>query len=491
MRGGDRTEQSGGRGTVLPGSQDPGAGPARDEARPELGASRAIPLTVGACFFMEGLDATIIATSLPQIAEALDVTPHETGVALTAYLISLSVGMVASGWLADRFEARRVFILSIAVFTLGSLVCGLSSDLAQLVTGRFLQGLGGAMMTPVGRLILALSFPRDQLVRAMSYMLIPGLLGPMLGPMLGGAITTYFDWRWIFFINIPLGALGIAMAIKFLAPVATGRDTRFDITGFLLVAVALGSIQTSLELIVAEGALGQVPVLGLALGLAACCAYLRHARSADPILDLRLFRYRAFAVAVLGGSFARVVLGSTMFLFPLYFQLGMGLAPIEAGYLMAALALGQIALRVVIDPLLKQLGVKKLLIANSIVVGAVLPALLLFETADAFWALGGFLFFFGMLQAVHLSILGSLNFSAIPVDVMGRATTVAAVVQRVATAVGISLAAILLGQAAGSDQSIRSDFMLPVLALSVIMLLSTSAYFALRSGDGEDLVARR
>jgi EmrB/QacA subfamily drug resistance transporter len=476
---------------MLSASQPEGIVPEPVEGRERLAASRAIPLTVGACFFMEGLDATIIATSLPQIAEALAVTPHETGVALTAYLISLSVGMAASGWLADRFDARRVFIASIAIFMLGSLVCGLSGSLAQLIAGRFLQGIGGAMMTPVGRLILALSFPREQLIRAMSYMLIPGLLGPMLGPVIGGAITTYFDWRWIFFINLPLGALGIGMALRFLAAMPAQRRARFDLGGFLLIAVALGSIQVSLEILAAESAFGGPTLVGLIIGLLACAVYARHARRPDPILDLRLFRYRSFAVAVLGGSLSRLVFGATMFIFPLYFQLGMGVSPIDAGYLMAVLALGQIALRLAIDPLLKHLGVKRLLIANSLALGAILPLLLAFRTHSAFWPMAGFLFVFGMLQAIHLSTLGGLNFSGIPTEVMGRATSIAAVVQRVAMALGISFAAILLGYAGAGIEAAYADFIPPVLALAAIMLLSTSAFFVLRKGDGEDLIGKR
>ncbi|MCW3838290.1 MFS transporter [Sphingomonas canadensis] len=447
-----------------------------------------IPMTVGATFFMEGLDSTIIATSLPQIAHALNVTPNEIGVSLTAYLVSVSMWMAASGWLADRFEARRVFIGAIAVFVLGSVVCGISSDLYTLVAGRFLQGAGGALMTPVGRLILARSFPRDELVRAMSYMIVPGLLGPMLGPVVGGWITTYWDWRWIFFINVPLGLAGIVLALHFLDRSEPTQAAKFDGWGFVIVAVTLVALQTGFEAIAAESRVGMIAWIALGIGAAGIALYARHARRADPILDLRLFRYRAFAVAVLGGSFSRLVLGATMFLFPLYFQLGLGGSAVVAGYLMAVLAFGQIALRLGIDPLLKKLGVKRLLIFNSAVLGLLLASLLLFQPGASFWLLGGFMFLFGLIHSIQLSTLAGLNFSGLPQEALGRATSVAAVVQRLSMALGISATAILLAFSSDAGVPVWADFVAPTLALAGVMALSVVSFLTLRPGDGADLM---
>jgi len=454
-------------------------------------ASRAIPLTVGACFFMEGLDSTIIATSLPQIADALGASANEIGISLTAYLISVSVWMAASGWLADRFEARRVFIAAIIVFVLGSVVCGVGQNLAQLVGGRFLQGMGGALMTPVGRLILARSFPRDELVRAMSYMIIPGLLGPMLGPVVGGWITTYADWRWIFFINVPLGIVGVVLALRYLKRTEVSGTTQFDGRGFLLVAITLVALQAGLEIVAAESAFDTRAALALVLGAVGLALYLLHSRRAAPILDLRLFRYRAFAVAVLGGSFSRMVLGATMFLFPLYFQFALGASVVVTGYLMAVLAFGQIALRLGLDPLLKNLGIKKLLIVNSAVMGALLTVLLAFGSGDSFWLLGGFMFLFGLIHSIQLSTLAGLNFSGLPQEALGRATSIGAVVQRLAMAFGISLTAILLGASSGgAAEPVRADFVLPTLVLAGTMLLSIVSFLALRKGDGDDLMKK-
>ncbi len=468
----------------------------KDDAPPPpsggFSASRAIPLTVGACFFMEGLDSTIIATSLPQIADALGTSANEIGISLTAYLVSVSMWMAASGWLADRFEARRVFVAAIVVFVVGSIVCGLSAGLAQLVVGRFLQGMGGALMTPVGRLILARSFPRDELVRAMSYMIIPGLLGPMLGPVVGGWITAYADWRWIFFINVPLGIVGVMLALSHLRRIAAPGSTRFDGIGFVMVAVTLVALQAGLEILAAESALGTRSIVALGIGALGLAAYARHCRRENPILDLRLFRFRAFAVAVLGGSFSRMVLGACMFLFPLYIQYAMGGTVVVAGYLMGVLAFGQIALRLGLDPLLKSLGIKKLLIANSVAMGGLLAVLLAFGPGDSFWLLGAFMFVFGLIHSIQLSTLAGLNFSGLPEEVLGRATSIGAVVQRLAMAFGISLTAIMLGVAKGeAEVPVRGDFILPTLVLSGVMALSLLSFMALRQGDGDDLMKKK
>lgn len=453
-------------------------------------ASLLIPMTVGACFFMEGLDSTIIATSLPRIADAMGVTVNEIGISLTAYLVSVSMWMAASGWLADRFDAKRVFIAAIAVFVLGSIVCGISTDLTTLVIGRFLQGAGGALMTPVGRLILARSFPRDELVRAMSYMIIPGLMGPMLGPVIGGWITTYYDWRWIFFINVPLGIIGIFLGLRHLQKQTGVTTASFDTTGFFLVAITLVALQAGLEFIAAESVIGTNALIGLGIGIAGMALYSWHSRRADPILDFRLFKYRAFAVAVLGGSFSRLVLGATMFLFPLYFQLALGTTALEAGYLMAVLAAGQIALRLGLDPLLKRLGIKKLLIFNSGVMGLLLTGLLAFNPGDSLWLLGGFMFTFGLIHSIQLSTLAGLNFSGLPTEALGKATSLGAVVQRVAMAFGISLTAILLGVSSQVAQTEKDAFILPTLVLAGVMVLSIFSFFWLKQGDGDDLLKK-
>jgi EmrB/QacA subfamily drug resistance transporter len=453
-------------------------------------ASRTIPLTIGASFFMEGLDSTIIATSLPQIATALNVSATQIGVALTAYLVSVSMWMAASGWLADRFEARRIYVGAVAAFTLGSIACGFSETLSQLILGRFLQGMGGAMLAPVGRLILARSFPREELVGAMSYMIIPGLLGPTLGPVIGGWITTHFDWRWIFFVNVPLGILGIFLALRFLRPAPTTGSKPFDLVGFLLVGFSLVALQFALESVASHGGVRPAATIALVLGATGVLAYLRHARRPGAILDLQLFRVRTFIVATLGGSFSRMVLGATLFLFPLYCQYALGASSAIAGYLMGVLAFGQIALRLGLEPLLKRLGIRRLLVVNSASMGLLLAGLLLFQPGHSFWLVGAFMFVFGLIHSIQLSTLAGLSFSGLPNETLAKATTLAAVVQRLAMALGISLTAILLRISSDGARPTSENFILPTLVLSGIMALSILSFLALRHGDGADLMKK-
>jgi EmrB/QacA subfamily drug resistance transporter len=451
-----------------------------------------VPITIGATFFMEGLDSTIIATSLPQMAGSLGVSANEIGVTMTTYLISVSMWMAASGWLADRFEAKRVYIAAIALFVIGSMICGFSGSLTTLIAGRFVQGAGGAMMTPIGRLILARSFRRDELVRAMSFMIVPGLLGPMVGPVVGGWITTYFEWPWIFFINLPLGLIGIGLGLRYLHPARAEGTAGFDYVGFLLVAISLVLLQGGLELVAAGSDIETSSAMALAFGAMGLVTYGFYARRrADPILDLRLFRFRSFAVAVLGGSFSRVVLGATLFLFPLYFQLALGASPFEAGILMGVLALGQIVVRLVIDRLLNSLGVKATLIGNSVAMGVLLLGLLVFEPGASLWLLGGFMFVFGLIHSVQLSTLAAMNFSGLPREVLGRATSIAAVGQRLAMALGITLTSIVLGFTSGGITPTYGAFLIPVFALAAIMLLSVASFAVLRGEDGADLLRNR
>jgi hypothetical protein len=249
-------------------------------------------------------------------------------------------------------------------------------------------------------------------------------------------------------------------------------------------------MQAGLEILAAEASFNFDTLIAFGVGLAGILAYAIHARRGTPILDFGLFKYRAFAVAVLGGSFSRLVLGATMFLFPLFFQLGLGGSAVIAGYLMAVLAFGQIALRLGLDPLLKRLGIKKLLIFNSAVMGLLLVALLGFMPGDSFWLLGIFMFVFGLIHSIQLSTLAGLNFSGLPEEALGRATSVAAVVQRLAMAMGISLTAILLGFASGGETPIRADFTMPTLLLAGIMLISALSFLILRQGDGDDLMKK-
>lgn len=454
-------------------------------------ASLLIPATVGAAFFMEGLDSTIIATSLPQMAHGLNVGATQVSVAMTAYLVSVSMWIAASGWLADRFEARRVYIAAIVVFVLGSLICGLSTSLPSLIVGRMVQGAGGALMTPIGRLILARSFPRNELVRAMAFMVIPGMSGPMLGPVIGGWITTFFSWRWIFFINLPLGLICVALTLRNLKPHPGTGKSSFDALGFLLVAVALVALEGGLQLMADRGGPTPAAWAALALGVVTGAAYVAHARRGDPILDLRTFRHRSFAVSIFGGGFFRIAFGGALLMLPLMFQLGLHASPLVAGVLMGATAAGQIAARPAIDRLLQSCGVRRTLLINSLVLAALMGGLVLFGAGSSLWLLGGYVFVIGLAQSVQLSTLAALNFSGLPSESLGRATSLAAVAQRLTTAVGITATAIALAVAAGGHHTSIGDFRAPIAVLTALTLLGAPCFALLRSQDGADLLRAR
>ncbi|MBI3514193.1 MAG: MFS transporter [Proteobacteria bacterium] len=295
--------------------------PAGGAARPQ--PSILIALVVAFAFFMENLDSSVLATALPKIAEDFGEPPLQLSLAITSYLVALAVFMPVSGWIADRFGACTVFCTAMAIFTVGSALSGLSTGLPMLVATRVLQGLGGAMMTPVGRLILLRTFPRDRIVTAMMYMSFPAMIGPSMGPVVGGFFATYTSWRWIFYINIPIGLIGIALARRYIADTREGVAAGFDFFGFALCALGLASLQISLQVLARP-----VGHSGLAIGLfvaalALIALYVRHAyRTEHPAVDLSVLRVRTFRIAVLSGSVCRIGLNAAPFLLPPLFQLG-------------------------------------------------------------------------------------------------------------------------------------------------------------------------
>ncbi len=292
------------------------------------------PLIIATALFMEQLDGTVLATALPAMAADLHEDPVALKLALTSYLLSLAVFIPLSGWAADRFGARRVFRAAIVVFTFGSILCGLSNSLGAIVVFRIVQGLGGAMMTPVGRLVLLRTAPRHELVRAMAYLTIPALIGPMIGPPIGGFIATYFHWRYIFWVNVPIGALGVALVTRFIPDLREEWSPPLDIAGAILSGVGLSCLVFGFTIAGRGFAPTTVVALIVALGAAALFAYVRHAkRTPYPIVDLDLLQIPTFRAAVFGGFLFRIGLGATPFLLPLLLQAGFGLSAYEAGLL--------------------------------------------------------------------------------------------------------------------------------------------------------------
>ena len=456
------------------------------------GSSLLIPITVAAAFFMEGLDSTIINTALPQIAKSFDVAATEVSGAITSYLLSLAIFIPLSGWLADRFGGRRVYTAAIVVFSIGSLCCALASNTTALVASRLLQGFGGALMTPVGRLILARSFPKHELIRAMSFMVIPGLVGPMVGPVVGGFITTYMSWRWVFLVNLPLGVVGVALALIVLEPIESEHPGPFDFRGFALIAVAFGFLQMGFDSLANLNLVAWRTGAMFACTVAALAAYYFHARNRlNPVLSLAIFRLRTFSISVLAGALSRIGIASAAFLVPLLLQVAFGMSAFHSGLLTFVMAIGQIVMRFGIAHLLRRIGVRRLLIWNTLAMAVALTGLSVLRLDTPDWIIVVYLFGYGIMQSAQFSTLAALNFSGVSSAEMSRATAVSAVTQRFSMGIGIALSAFLLNRAAGGAHLTAIDFVPALAVMAAIEVSSLVGFVRLRRDDGSDLTARR
>jgi len=454
--------------------------------------SLVVPLVIAGAFFMEGLDSSIITTSLPQMASSLNVSAAQMSAAITAYLLSLAIFIPVSGWIADRFGARLVFCSAIACFTFGSVLCGLSETLLELVGGRIVQGFGGAMMTPVGRLILTRSFPKDQLMRAMTWNLLPGTIGPTVGPLVGGFITTYYSWHWNFFLNVPLGIIAIALAIRFIPNIRVPYSGRFDWTGFFIIAIGLGTAQLAIENFGRNTVALPIEITMIVVAAIALYFYGRHARRHEnPVVDLRLFRIRPFAISIIGGSVTRIGLFSINFLMPLLLQVGFGLTPLTAGQIMVALTLGSIAVRTNITRAARKLGFRNLLSYASIITAFFMVGFAFLTPETPHPVIAAYLFCFGLIRTGQLTSLSALSYAEIPQERMARATAIAALAQRGSQSMGISIAASLLGIVAGSSEISVSHFPYVFLAMAVVLVLPSYFYWRLRPDDGAEVSGHR
>ena len=403
--------------------------------------NRSIPLVLAVALFMEQMDSTVIATALPAIAADIDTSPISLMLALTAYLVSLAVFIPISGWMADRFGARRIFAIAIGVFLAGSIACAASGSLIEFVVSRFVQGMGGAMMTPVGRLVLLRSTEKSQLVSAMAWLTIPALVGPMVGPPVGGFLTTFLTWHWIFLINIPIGLAGIVFALKILPDDGVRSREKVDWLGFLLSGGAASGIVFGLSVI-------SLPVLPPVWGIAATLggilsliAYLRHARShPKPLLDPKLFRNRTFALSLLGSSLFRVGAGAVPFLLPLMLQLGFGMSPFQSGMITFISAAGAIMMKFVIKRILSSVGFRITLLVSA--AGAALSIVVngFFSPATPISLILLILFLGGLVRSMFFTSVNALTFSEIAPETAAQATAFTSAFQQVSIAIGVAVA---------------------------------------------------
>jgi EmrB/QacA subfamily drug resistance transporter len=453
-----------------------------------------ISLIVACALFMQALDSTIIATALPTIAHSMGETALRLNVAITCYLLSLAVFIPISGWTADRFGPRRVFSGAIVIFILGSIGCGLSQGLWMLVLARIVQGMGGAMMVPVGRLVLLRTVPKSELVQAMSWVSVPALTGPVLGPPLGGFIVTYFSWRWIFFINIPIGLLGIVLVNLFVGNLREATVRPFDLRGFLLTGVGLASVAFGFEA-GGRGALPWPSTAGL-LGAGGLCLalYVGHARRIDhPIIDLTLMRIPTYAMATAGGFLFRMGLGALPFLMPLMLQVGFGLSPLNSGLITFASALGAMSNKTVVAPIIRALGFRHVLIGNTIVSSAFLFGYSFFRPTTPHAVIFIALLAGGFFRSLQMTSLNTLSYADVPAAMLSRATSLTSMAQQLSQSVGVGTGALLLYlmlAVHGRAISSAADFSFALAAVGAISMLSVPFFLRMARDAGAEVSGR-
>jgi EmrB/QacA subfamily drug resistance transporter len=405
-------------------------------------AKRVLPWLVAVAFFMESLDTTILNTAVPTIAKALDVVPLSMKSVLSSYTLSLAVFIPISGWMADRFGTRRVFSSAIGIFTLGSILCGISNNIHVLVGCRILQGCGGAMMVPVGRLTMVRTFAKSELIRAMTFVAIPGLIAPMLGPLAGGLIVRYFHWRVLFFINVPIGLLGLYLVYRHL-PDYREPTHALDVWGLVLFGGGISILSYVLE-VFGEHTLGVGSTLGLLAVSAGCLTVygLRAARIDFPLLRLTLFRIRTFRASVSGSFFTRLGIGGIPFLFPLLYQVGLGFTPIQSGLLMMPQAMAAMSLKMTMPLILKRFGYRRVLVSNTMIIGGLIALFATIGAGTPVWLIVILVFVYGFFTSLQYTSMNTLMYADIDEDQASSASTIASTTQQMAISFGVATASL-------------------------------------------------
>jgi EmrB/QacA subfamily drug resistance transporter len=456
---------------------------------------RILPLVIASALFMENMDSTVIATSLPAIAADLGTNPVSLKLAFTTYLLSLTVFLPISGWMADRYGAKLVFRLAIVIFTLASFGCGFTPNLAWLVALRGLQGLGGAMMVPVGRIIMIRAIPKSELVNAMAWLTVPALVGPLLGPPIGGFITTYFHWRWIFWMNVPFGILGLILATQFMPDTREENVPPLDWRGFFLSGFGLALTVFGCT-VVGRGFLPESFVVAMiAGGFVLVALYIRHARSVDnPILDLSLFKIDTLRISITGGLFFRIAAGAVPFLLPLMLQLGFGLTPFQSGLITCASALGALSMKFGAGKILRTFGYRRLLIVNGVLSCVCMAAIGSFTPAMSMVGMMVILLAGGFARSMQFTALNSIAYADVSNAQVARANGLYTVMQQLSLALGVAVAATVLDVSQyvrGATQLATVDFAAAFLVVSLGGLASIMLFTKLPLYAGASLSGHR
>jgi EmrB/QacA subfamily drug resistance transporter len=452
---------------------------------------RSTALIVASALFMEQLDGTVLATALPTMARSFGVEPLAMNVALTAYLLSLAVFIPVSGKVADRFGTRTVFRAAIALFTLGSILCGQADSLSALVAARILQGIGGAMMVPVGRLVLLRTVERCDIVNAMTWLMVPALIGPVLGPPFGGFIVTYLDWRWIFYINVPIGAIGMVLATLYIRDIREEGHISFDGWGLLLSGVSLSCLMFGLEM-ATRGVISPIATAAIVLtGISCGWMYIIHARHhPQPVLDFKLMRIPTFRLSVVGGGFSRISAGALPFLLPMMLQLGFGMSAVQSGMITFASSAGSMAMKLVAKPVLHRYGFRNVMIWNGLTGTLFLAGIAAFRPSWPIALIYAVLLVGGFFQSLQFTAYNTIAYADIPRPQMSAATSFYTTFQQLMLTLGICTAA---GSLAGSllvtghQQPSLDDYSVAFLVVATISLLASPSCARLPKDAGDEL----
>jgi EmrB/QacA subfamily drug resistance transporter len=471
--------------------------PSPEEPQTSAAAKRLLPWLVAVGFFMEALDTTILNTAVPTMAHSLHVPPLDMKAVLASYTLSLAVFIPISGWMANRLGTRRVFASAIGVFTLGSLLCGICTNIHLLVACRILQGCGGAMMLPVGRLTLVRTFAKSELIRAMSFVAIPGLVGPMLGPLLGGVIVAYFHWSVIFFVNIPIGLLGLYLVRKHLPNYKAARNFPLDFVGLVLFGSGISLLSYVLE-VFGDHTLSDREVIGLlAISAALIAAYgVYSVRAPHPLLRLSLLRIRSFRVAVSGNLLTRLGIGGLPFLLPLLYQIGLGFSPIQSGLMIMPQALAAISFKFTLPVILKRFGYRQVLIFNTVMLGMMLMLFSTIDTGTAPWSIALLAFAFGFFTSTQYTSMNTLAYADVSNEQASGASSIASTVQQMAVSFGVATASLVAAlfipdHTRATQGEMIHGIHLALRTLGAWTVVSTLVFSELKAGDGAAVSAHK
>ncbi|MFZ3041091.1 MAG: DHA2 family efflux MFS transporter permease subunit, partial [Thiobacillus sp.] len=452
-----------------------------------------LPWVVAVALFMEQLDTTIVNTAVPAMAESLQVAPLSLKAVVTSYILSLAVCIPVSGWMADRYGTRRVFSIAVAIFTLASILCGLAQNAPMLVAGRVLQGVGAAMMMPVGRLAIIRTFPKAELLRAMNFVIIPALIGPLLGPTVGGLIVHWFSWHYIFFINVPVGLMALWLAHRYMPDYRGDARRPLDAVGLVLFGSGAALLSWLLEIFGEHQLDASSGALLLALSLGLLAAYFWHAsHTLHPLLRLALFRVRTFRISVVGGFVTRLGVGGLPFLLPLLYQLGLGMPAWQSGLLMVPVAAAAMGMKFMASRVLARFGYRRVLIVNTVMIGAVVCLYSLVGAATPISMIALLGLAMGFFNSLQYTSMNSMAFADIESPDSSMASTLSSSLQQMSMSFGLACGSLIAGWYLGdlpqSDRAaVTTALHYAFLTLGGLTMLSSLSFWLLRPGDGESV----